>query len=251
MNLAKEQNDLICSLKELGCKGMAEALSNQFANEYSFCELTFSQRLRDLIDREACSQKKQKYNRLIKQGKLKYLLTFNDIHFGEQDGISKDDLNYLISNHWALVNPVNIYIHGKTGVGKTQMCCALLNTLALEGYTIRFCRMCDFQSDVDRLSDNPAKLESYIKRMSKFDVLAIDDLGLTAEVLPSHVTSALFNIIDARVPHKPLVITTQMKPDGLLRVFGSGAQAEAILDRILRPCKIITLEGDSKRPTIK
>ncbi len=99
MNLAKEQNDLICSLKELGCKGMAEALSNQFANEYSFCELTFSQRLRDLIDREACSQKKQKYNRLIKQGKLKYLLTFNDIHFGEQDGISKDDLNYLISNH--------------------------------------------------------------------------------------------------------------------------------------------------------
>ncbi len=107
--------------------------------------------------------------------------------------------------------------------------------------------MCDFQSEVERLYDNPRKLQSFIKRYIKFDVLAIDDLGLNSEVLPPKILSTLFNIIDARVPYKPIVITTQMKPDGLLRVFGGGAQAEAILDRLLHHCKVMTINGESYR----
>ena len=121
MNTLNEQNNLIKTLKNLGLNGMAEAATNQFNNEFSYSELNFCQRLQELLEREDSYRKEMKYQRIIRQGKLKYQLTFNDIHFGEADGLKKDDLKYLISNHWALVSPVNIYIQGKTGVGKTAM----------------------------------------------------------------------------------------------------------------------------------
>lgn len=250
MNTLNEQNNLIKTLKDLGLNGMAEAATNQFNNEFSYSALNFCQRLQELLEREDSYRKKMKYQRIIRQGKLKYQLTFNDIHFGDADGLKKDDLKYLISNHWALVSPVNIYIQGKTGVGKTAMACTLLNNLALEGYTVRFWRMCDLQNEVERLSNDPGKLKSFTTKLAKYDVLAIDDLGLNSEVMPAKIVSFIFNVIDARSPRKSTVITSQMKPDGLLRVFGSGAQAEAIVDRLLRPCKIISLKGESKRTTI-
>ena len=170
MNTLNEQNNLIKTLKNLGLNGMAEAATNQFNNEFSYSELNFCQRLQELLEREDSYRKEMKYQRIIRQGKLKYQLTFNDIHFGEADGLKKDDLKYLISNHWALVSPVNIYIQGKTGVGKTAMSCTLLNNLALEGYTVRFWRMCDLQNEVERLADDPGKLKSFTTKLAKYDV---------------------------------------------------------------------------------
>lgn len=251
MKLSNEQNNVVKALTELGLSGMAEGAANQFNNEGVYSDFTFTQRLQDLIDREEAHKNTQRYNRIIRQAKLKFILNFNEIHFGESDGISKDTLQYLVSNHWALVNPVNIYIQGKTGVGKTRLCCCLLNNLAMEGHTVRFWRMCDLQQEIDRLGKDPNKLKSFTSKLVRYDVLAIDDLGLNSEPLGAQIVSVLFNIIDARLPDKPLVITTQMRPEGLLRVLGNGAQAEAIMDRLLRPSKVIVLKGESKRPKLK
>ncbi|MDD6317603.1 MAG: ATP-binding protein [Succinatimonas hippei] len=53
------------------------------------------------------------------------------------------------------------------------------------------------------------------------------------------------------MPGKPLIITSQLKVTNYPAYLGGGAQAEAIVDRLVKPCKIITLEGESKREAPK
>lgn len=65
------------------------------------------------------------------------------------------------------------------------------------------------------------------------------------------VLSFLFNLVDARMPGKPVIITSQLKVINYLAYQGGNAQAEAIVDRLIKPCKIITLEGASKREALE
>ena len=98
------QAERVKRLKELGLSGMAEALENQYNNEVSFSGVSFDQRLDFLIQRQESYKKESAYKRIIHQGKLRYLTSFNDLHFKATDGVSNEDLMYLMSNNWALAN---------------------------------------------------------------------------------------------------------------------------------------------------
>ena len=80
-------------------------------------------------------------------------------------------------------------------------------------------------------------------------MLALDDFGL--EKLEPVALSFLYNLVDARMPGKPMIITFQLKVTNYPAYLGGGAQAEAIVDRLVKPWKIITLEGESKREAFK
>ena len=85
------QAERVKRLKELGLSGMAEALENQYNNEVSFSGVSFDQRLDFLIQRQESYKKESAYKRIIHQGKLRYLTSFNDLHFKATDGVSNED----------------------------------------------------------------------------------------------------------------------------------------------------------------
>ena len=129
-------------------------------------------------------------------------------------------------------------------MGKTSLACCLLNNIAKEGDSVKFCRMCDLSVEIMTMSGNPAGLKALQDKLAKYKVLAIDDLG--AEPLMTEVVSFLYGLIDSRAPVKPTIVTTQLKPSGIIAALGSNSQAEAIVDRLMKPCKMITLEGNQR-----
>ena len=243
------QAERVKRLKELGLSGMAEALENQYNNEVSFSGVSFDQRLDFLIQRQEAYKKESAYKRIIHHGKLRYLTSFNDLHFKATDGVSNEDLMYLMSNNWALANPVNIIIQGPCGVGKTALACCLLNGIAKEEQTIRFYNFKEMILDIESASmKDPLTLKKLINRLSKIGVLAIDNF--LSEKISVNVKSALFNIIDGRWMRRPLIVTSQLAIEEYRSLLGGDQSAEGLIDRLLKPAKILTLEGKSKRPTM-
>lgn len=247
-NFNENQKKILNELKALRLHGMIDALQNQFNNEHVYSAVSFDQRLEDLITRQIAYKDENTYRRLLHQGKLKFMTSFNDLHFSAVDGISEENLHYLISNNWLFVKPVNIIIQGPCGVGKSSLACCLLNGCAREGASIRFYKMNDLAIDILIATNSPSDTKSLMNSLVRYKVLCLDDFG--CEKLDPKVISFLYNLIDARWESKPIIITSQLKIEAYAGLLGGNVQAEAIVDRLLRPAKIITMEGDSKRTTL-
>lgn len=64
------------------------------------------------------------------------------------------------------------------------------------------------------------------------------------------VKAALFSIIDGRWGLHPVIITSQMAITEYRELLGSDQSAEGVIDRLLKPAKILTMQGKSKRPVL-
>jgi len=63
---------------------------------------------------------------------------------------------------------------------------------------------------------------------------------------------SLMDILEERYQKAPLIVTSQVEPQGWLKLFEDQVIAEAIVDRLIHPCQKITLKGEhSYREKIK
>ena len=82
----------------------------------------------------------------------------------------------------------------------------------------------------------------YIRGLIKAKVLILDDLGLRNY---SHEeATSLMDILEERYHKAPLIVTSQVEPQGWLKLFEDPVIAEAIVDRLIHPCQKITLKGE-------
>ena len=52
------------------------------------------------------------------------------------------------------------------------------------------------------------------------------------------------DILEERYHKAPLIVTSQVEPQGWLKLFEDPVIGEAIVDRLIHPCQKITLKGD-------
>ena len=76
-----------------------------------------------------------------------------------------------------------------------------------------------------------------------FDLLVLDDLGSTA--LNDFTTDKLFEIVDERYRSgKPLIVTTNLNPD---EAWKSSIGMRRIFDRLRERCRLVVVDGESRR----
>jgi DNA replication protein DnaC len=141
-----------------------------------------------------------------------------------------------------------LYIHSKTGVGKTYFCAAVTNLF------LKSNRHCWYQNEVDFMErlygsvDTPGKSSNNeIKIMTEQDFLIYDDLGSMTFTEPKKMEwhrNSLFALIDGcGNKMTPMIITSNYSPDDLGKVFH-----ERFVSRInATQNKIIHLKGPDKR----
>ena len=89
---------------------------------------------------------------------------------------------------------------------------------------------------------------SYLKellRMSKLDLLVVDDFGLQALDAPSRLT--LLEILEDRHGRASSLFVSQLPVSGWHQVIGEATVADAICDRIVHTAHRIKLKGESAR----
>ncbi len=229
-------------LRELGLHGMLKSLDQQLSSS-DYVSLSFDERLGLLIDSESAYRDSRKLSSRLRSAKLKHQACVENLDFRRQRGLDKATLKQLSACDWIREHR-NVLIVGPTGVGKTYLACALAHKACQQGFRAvyeRAPRLFTFLS----VARADGSYNRYLARLSKVDVLVIDDFGLIP--LTDDMSRDLLEIVDDRSDSKSTIIASQLPVESWHDTISNPTLADAILDRVVHKSYKLKLKGDSMR----
>jgi len=238
-------NQTIEKLRQMRLGAMAELhLQNIKNNQLN--QVTPDEYLALLTDHEWEQRYNQKIERLIKQASFRQSATMADVNYAHQRNLDKNMFSRLATLDF-LKKKENIIITGASGVGKSYIAQALGHQACINGkkviYTITarlFTRLKLAKVDGTYLKE--------LKKLTRADVLILDDFGLQA--FDNQSREALMDIIDDRYNQASTIVSSQIPVSVWYDIIGEGTIADAILDRIVNSSHRIDLKGESLRKGI-
>lgn len=204
--------------------------------------------LRLILEDEALSRKDRTAKALITKAHFRFRADLEDWDASFHKDLPKAKIKEL-SQLSFFHNLENLLILGKTGAGKTYLAIALGRRLCQEGHSSVFVPV-NFLFEEIQAAKAAGRYLHYVKGLCKAKALILDDLGLRNYT--HEEATSLMDILEERYQKAPLILTSQVEPQGWLKLFEDPVIAEAIVDRLIHPCQKITLKGErSYRETIK
>lgn len=231
-------------LRQLGLHGMLRSLDQQLESS-EYLSLSFEERLGLLIDSETAFRDSRNLKTRLKAAKLKHQACIENIDFRKPRGLEKRLLLQLSSCQW-VTDHRNILVTGPTGVGKTYVACALAHKACQQGFKALYERAPRLFSTL-ALAKAAGTYNSMLGKMSKLDVVVIDDFGLIT--LNDDMARDLLELVDDRSERKSTIFASQLPVDSWHDTIGNPTLADAILDRVVHNSYRLKLKGPSMRDT--
>ena len=230
-------------LASLKLYGMANALE-EYAKSEAFNDMEFTEQLAVLLEQETIYRHNRQLKRLITMAKLRYSdACIEDIKFNAQRGINKQLLIELSKMDWVR-NKRNMIITGATGTGKTYIACAVGNSACRQNVKTLYVRQHKLMSEL-RISKATGEYIKLIDRLSKVELLIIDDWGMSS--LNDDQRRDLLEITENRYNLRSTIIATQFPIDKWHSLIGDPTIADAICDRLIHNAYKLKLAGESMR----
>jgi DNA replication protein DnaC len=167
----------------------------------------------------------------------------DDFDFKFPPSIDKASIKDLASLKF-IHNAENVVFLGPLGVGKTYLAIALGIEAANAGFRVNFVNASMLVERLDE-AEKEKKLEDKIRRLSKFQLLVIDEIGyLPFDELGAH---CFFQLISRRYERGSIIFTSNKSYGEWGEIFKDHVIAAAILDRVLHHCTTVNIKGDSYR----
>ena len=234
-------------LHTLRLTGMAEALHQQREQPNTYSDLSFEERLAQLVSAEATYRDNRRLTRLLRTAKLKLSATMPDIDYSHPRGLRKNIMASLATGDWMLHHQ-NLLITGPCGSGKSYLACALGHHACLQGHSVRYFRT-NRLLDAMGVAKSDGSYLRLLKQLSKTELLILDDFGL--EPLKQTQRNDLLEIMDDRYSHQSTLVLSQLPTTEWHVSIGDNTLADAILDRLMHNAHRIELKGESMRKKLK
>ena len=228
-------------LQDLGLRGMARTFSAQ--EQGTGLDLSFAERLALLIDAEQSERRHARYAQRLRWAKLGQSASLEDIDSRTPRGMDRATITQLSTLNF-IADKLNVLITGPTGVGKSYLACALGQHACRENISVRYLRLPRLVQELVR-ADALKKKSQLFKHLAKFQLLILDDFGLTP--LADDLKRDLLEIIDDRFDKTATLVTSQLPVSQWHDYLGEPTLADAILDRIVHNSYKIDLKGESMR----
>ena len=223
--------------------GMAKALEEQL-KQPDMASLSFEERLAMLVDAQWLWRENRSLAIRLRSAKLKQQASIEDINFRHPRQLDRSLIRSLSSCDWVR-DRHNVAISGPSGIGKTFICCALLEKACREGFTTLYFRAEKFFRTL-AVAYADGSFDKVLSKLSRLDVLAIDDWGIAP--MGDRERRHLLEVLEDRNQARSTVITSKFPIDTWHEVVGSPTLADAVVERILTRAHKIELQGDSIRP---
>jgi DNA replication protein DnaC len=234
-------NPTITKLEALGLGAMAVGLTHQLETPRTFTELSFEDRLGLLADAETEARDSRRLARRLKDAKLRYPATIEDIDFRSPRGIDRSLIASLAGAGW-VTRGHNVLITGATGCGKSYIACALTNAALRQGHTALYLRTPRLSEDLAR-GRADGRYIRILAGLARVSLLVLDDFLLTPA--PVDTCRDLLEVIEDRAERRSTLIASQMPIDKWLAAMADPTLGEAILDRALHLTSCNRIRGSS------
>jgi DNA replication protein DnaC len=235
-------NATLEQLKELKLQGMVrsyEATIQLPVNQHPEGHQLIAQ----LAEAEKQNRTQYKTQLYLKLSKLRYAGTLEEISYGAQRNLSKEQINQLADCSY-IDRSENILVSGATGSGKSFLACALGHQACVRGYKTLYLNLNRFTERI-----MVAKLDgSFVKVLNQLDkasVLILDDFGLAP--MDQNTRLALLQILEDRYNKKSIIIASQLPINKWHEYIAEPTLADAIMDRLMANAHRLELKGESLR----
>ena len=154
-------------LKAMKMTGMANELARQNANPKSVREMSFDERLAQLVDAEWRKRQASKLEKCMKDACLRYRRAqIEDIEYYPDRKLDKSMMNQLATCSF-VDHGHHIILHGDSGNGKTFIGCALGNAACRRFKRVRYIRMQELLESLElaRLEGNYRKTVNAYRKL--------------------------------------------------------------------------------------
>jgi len=235
-------SDLVQGLKTLRLGAITEDYS-LMARQCEKNNDSFEKYLGALVSKELERRQSLKVSRLTKAAKLPALKLINEYDFSAREGVTEKQIRHLAQGHF-LRDAGNITLYGKFGVGKSHLAMAITLELCRNGHTCYFTTAQALITDLTE-AQNSLKLGALLKKLDRFELITIDELGYTPQ--SKEGADLFFQFISQRYERRSLIITTNLPYSEWQEVFLNPSTTEAAVDRIIHNCETFNIEGPSWR----
>lgn len=231
----------IRKLIEMGLGAMAEALQEQLSKPGQ--DLTFSERIGVVVDREWTYRENRKLTRLLRFAKLGVDASLEDVWCQPERGLAKATLRDLATCRW-IDDKLNVIVVGKTGCGKTYLGAALAQAACRVGRRALCTRVPRLVHELS-IARADGSYSRVLAKLAKTDVLVLDDFLIAP--LKDSERRDLLEVLEDRYDKSSTIITTQLPTAKWHAALGDPTVADAICDRLVHNAHVISLTGPSLR----
>lgn len=235
-----QQIDL--KLRQMRLAGMARGWQTLNETKQVF-DLSFSEGLEILIEREEEERKNNRFNRLIMGARFRYQASLEELSYEPSRGLNKSMITDLSSCGY-IARGESVLITGSTGCGKSFLASALGHQACLHGYSVIY-----FNTQKVMLRTKMARSDGsilkYFDKIAKASLVILDDFGLTR--MEQQQQFDLLEIIEDRHGKASTIIVSQLPVTNWFDVISETTIADAIIDRLVHSAYRIELKGESMR----
>ena len=200
--------------------------------------------LATLANRELANRQQKRITRQIREACLPVGKTLDTFDFKAGQSVNAAQITAIANNNDWVKQGGNIVLFGPAGVGKTHLASAIGYRLLEKGTRVFFMPTTAMVQKLQQ-ARRDYKLPDYLAKLSRFDVLILDDIGYVKK--DEAETSVLFELIAQRYENRSLMITSNQPFSEWGQIFPDNIMAVAAIDRLVHHATIINITDGSYR----
>ena len=240
--LTAEELLISSHLRTMRLSRMADAFEKQMLDPNADLA-PFMDRFRRIVSEEWDARYNKKFNRLLRQAKLRYPAADLDETIYEPERLLDTVAIESLSTCGWIDEGRNLLISGKSSSGKTYLANALSVAALRRFKTVRYIKASRLMSELEQARIKDAYMES-VDRFSRYDLLVIDDFGLM--ILDPDMCRDLFEVIDGRDGRRSTMVISQLPVATWFDLFAESTYADACLTRLTDRRNSYRLEMNGK-----